>query len=52
MGKEQIAILNRIVREDITMKEVREQYVAIWSIRMDQGWCVPGAAGKLVTNME
>lgn len=51
-GKEWMAILNRIVREDITMKEVRKQYVDIWCIRMDHGWCVPGAAGKPVTDME
>lgn len=47
-----MAILNRVVRGDSTMKEVRKQYMDIWSIRMDLGWCVPGDAGKPVSDIE
>lgn len=61
-GKEWIGILNRIVREGITVQEVGKRYVDIWgemfsakgttAIRVDRNCCVRGAAGRPVADMQ
>lgn len=61
-GKECIGILNRIVREGITVREVRKRYVAIRgemfsakgtaAIRGDRNCRVRGAAGRPVADMQ